>query len=106
MILTPAGLDCVISGWGITNATASTYPDKLQYLLVKADDWNDCKKERPLTFKDFYICAGTHAFHKATCLVIQKITNQLKILLQYSKLQLLHGFIQDAETYKNRLTFH
>jgi hypothetical protein len=100
--LTTAGLDCIISGWGITNATAPTYPDKLQYLLVKTDDWNDCKKERPQTLKDFHICAGTHAFNKATCQVIQKITTQLKIPLQYSKLELLHGFIQDAKTYKNR----
>jgi len=55
--LIPAGLDCVIAGWGFSNRSHNITPAKLQALQVKIDGWNVCKRRWHGDIEHFHICA-------------------------------------------------
>jgi hypothetical protein len=40
IILTPVGLDCEITGWGLINKTHRIIPSKLQVLQIITGDWH------------------------------------------------------------------
>jgi Trypsin len=71
IILIPAGLDCIIAGWGLIDATNIIIPDKLQYLQVKTRALDKCKRERRKSFQVFQICAGVEVKNKSACMVIK-----------------------------------
>ncbi len=70
IFIRPAGMECHITGWGLSNQTANVRPPKLQVLKVKMIDSNTCKRERPLNFKTWHVCAGLPVRFKGSCSVI------------------------------------
>jgi len=83
IILTLVDLDCIIAGWGFINLTQKINPEKLQFLEVKIFDWNMCKRQRPVLFQNFHICAGVpRALNKATCMVYKEFFKGYLVQLQ------------------------
>jgi uncharacterized protein with WD repeat len=70
--LTPAVLDCVIAGWGISNKSHNIMPAKLQALQVKIRDWNMCNRQWHGDIENFHICAWVpRTLNKGACYVIK-----------------------------------
>jgi len=72
-------LESYIAGWGLTKQNPNVRPYNLKVIKVKVIDWNICKRERPIKFQDWHVCAGLPIKYKSSCKVNIFLNQRIKI---------------------------